>query len=245
MQRKENTTLRLNQAIAKTGFCSRRAADRYIADGNVSVNGAVAREFSRQVDPKLDEIVVDGHRLKIEKYLYVVMNKPRGIVSTCSDEQGRKGVLDLLPPEFRHLRPVGRLDMYSEGLLLFSNDGALTQSVTHPSHHLPKVYVVTVGGKVQKGDLKRMQDGVRLDKVLTLPAKARLIDSSERSSSFELTIIEGKNRQIRRMCEALGYSVKRLVRVAVGGLQLGEIPPGSWRYLTREEVKSLLTVTIE
>jgi 23S rRNA pseudouridine2605 synthase len=231
--------LRLNQAIAKTGYCSRRDADKLIAEGRVSVNGELVRDFSRAVDPDHDELAIDGNPLNIHDFLYVAMYKPRGIVTTTSDEQGRTTVLDLLPVRLRHLRPVGRLDMHSEGLILITNDGDLTQKVTHPVHHLPKTYIVTVRGDLTNRDLKLMSRGILLDDGITLPANTRLINRDSTSTTFELTIREGRNRQIRRMCEQLGFNVSRLVRVSIGELQLGQMTPGSWRYLTSVELRQL------
>ncbi len=232
---------RLNQAIAKSGYCSRREADKLIAAGRVSLNGQVVTDFSLSVDPNLDRLAIDGKPHKLKQFTYVVMNKPRGIITTCSDQFGRKDVLALLPASLRHLRPVGRLDMDSEGLLLFTNDGDLTQKVTHPVHHLEKKYLVWVSGAIGQADLKRISEGVELSDGRTLPAKVRLLDRRKLESSFELTIREGRNRQIRRMCTQLGYRVTRLVRVGIGGLQLGQMAPGVWRYLDQEEIEKLGT----
>jgi len=235
----EVSRLRLNQALAKTGHCSRRQADALIAARRVRVNGRVADDFSLSVDPLRDRIEVDGKTLTFKAFVYVAMYKPRGVVTTCSDEEGRESVLDLLPGKLRHLRPVGRLDMNSEGLLIFTNDGDLTQRLTHPSHHLPKTYVVTVKGAMSDLDLKALAAGVVLDDGPTQPGTTRLLERSKSATIFELTISEGRNRQVRRMCEHVGYRVSRLVREAVGGLQLGQMTPGSWRYLTAAEVRAL------
>jgi pseudouridine synthase len=231
--------LRLNQAIAKTGYCSRRDADKLIEDGRVSVNGEIVHDFSTAVDPAHDELAVDGNPINIQDLMYVAMYKPRGIVTTTSDERGRTTVIDLLPANLRHLRPVGRLDKNSEGLILLTNDGDLTQKITHPVHHLPKTYIVSVRGNMTHRDLKMMSAGILLDDGITLPASTRLIDRDSTSTTFELTIREGRNRQIRRMCTQLGFEVSRLVRVSIGGLQLGQMTPGSWRYLTSVELRQL------
>lgn len=234
-------SLRLNQAIAKTGFCSRRAADELIAAGRVKLNGKTTREFSQLVTDK-DKLTVDGKDIAVKRLTYVAMYKPFGIVTTCQDEKDRQTILDLLPENLSHLRPVGRLDLASEGLIILTNDGDLTQKLTHPSMHTGKCYVVTVKGVIKTQDLKLMASGVELDDGKTMPAKVRLIGRpSERSttSTFELVITEGRNRQIRRMCEKLGYSVIRLVRTGIGALQLGKMTPGTWRYLTVEEINAL------
>jgi 23S rRNA pseudouridine2605 synthase len=164
------------------------------------------------------------------------MNKPPGIVTTMSDDEGRETVLDLLPPNLRMLRPVGRLDMYSEGLLLLTNDGDLAQRLTHPSMHLPKRYEIRVRGKISTTHLNNLAHGVELEDGITHAAKVKLIERNNSYSDFEISIIEGRNRQLRRMCSSLGYVVVRLRRLGIGRLQLGLIPLGSWRYLTDDEV---------
>lgn len=233
--------MRLNQAIASSGFCARRKADEYIKAGKVLVNGQVEMDFSRQVDPGVDELRVAGKKLSFSKLIYVAMNKPPGVVTTRSDESGRKTVMDLLPERLQALKPVGRLDMYSEGLLLFTNDGHFAQSLTHPSKVLAKKYEVRVKGTMQDTDLEAMKNGLKLEDGLTLPAKVKLRQRNKSFSDFEISITEGRNRQIRRMCEHLGYTVVRLRRVGIGRLQLGLIPTGSWRFLTDDEVRLLFT----
>lgn len=231
--------MRLNQAIARSGYCSRRQADDLIAAGKVKVNGEAVRDFSCQIDPDLDELIVEGKKLNFANNIYVLLNKPPGVVTSRSDQDGRETVMDFLPLDLQDLKPVGRLDMYSEGLLILTNDGDLTQRLTHPSMHLPKLYEVRVKGTVTNGHLQKMSNGVVLDDGKTLPAKVKLISRNKTYSEFEISIIEGRNRQIRRMCSHLGYSVVRLRRLGIGRLQLGLIPTGSWRYLTDAEVRLL------
>lgn len=231
--------LRLNQALAKTGVCSRRQADELIAAGRVSVNGQVTREFWLLVNPDTDRLSVDGKLLSVKRYLYVALHKPPGVVTTTKDEKGRQDVLQLLPVELRHLRPVGRLDMYSEGLLILTNDGELTQRLTHPQHQMSKLYWVQVKGEVSDQAIKQLREGIELSDGLTLPADVVLVDRNKSYSELEITLREGRNRQVRRMCDHLGYPVSRLVRLAVGALQLGGMPPGSWRYIDEAEVKLL------
>lgn len=233
--------LRLNQAIAKTGLCSRRNADELIAAGRVYVNGVKSKDFNRLVDPAVDELTVDGKPIAVKKYVYIAMNKPAGVVTTTSDERSRQTVIDLLPDSLRHVKPVGRLDMYSEGLLLLTNDGDFTQRLVHPSQHMPKVYWVKVKGQLQNSDLIALQSGIPLEDGFTLPAGVRLVERNKTYTEIEITLIEGRNRQIRRMIDYLGYRVLRLVRLAIGGLQLGQIAPGTWRYLTSQEVSELLS----
>lgn len=233
--------LRLNRALAQTGYCSRRKADQLIADGKVLVNNVVVKDFNCEIDPQRDFLSVEGTRLSFKKHVYVALHKPAGVVTTMSDEQGRKTVMDLLPPNLQYLRPVGRLDMYSEGLLLLTNDGDLCQTLTHPVHQKTKLYRVTVRGKVANNDLTKLAQGIYLEDGLTLPAKVRLITRDQSSSEFEMTLVEGRNRQIRRMCAALGLPIIRLVRLGIGRLQLGQTGPGKWRYLTDVEVKLLFS----
>lgn len=232
-------TFRLNRAIAATGFCSRRRADELIASGKVVVNGVVVSDFNYAVDLTTDSLVVDGHNLKAKRLDYVVVYKPRGVVTTCSDEMGRESILELLPRNLGHLKPVGRLDMDSEGLIILTNDGDLAQSLAHPSQHVFKLYEALVEGRITDAALSQMAKGMRLDDGFTLPAETTLINRSEDESIFEIAIREGRNRQIRRMCAKLGYPIIRLVRVAIGGLQLGEMEPGEWRHLTVGEIKAL------
>jgi 23S rRNA pseudouridine2605 synthase len=233
------SNFRLNQAIAKSGMYSRRQADLLIEAGRVCVNGKTVTDFSTTVDPQTDTVSVDGKLLDIRPFVYVAMYKPRGLVTTCADEKGRRSVIDLLPGRLRHLRPVGRLDMNSEGLLIFTNDGDLTQRVAHPAHHLPKRYRVTVKGQIEDSHLKVLAGGMVLSDGPTQPARVVLIERTPAASTFEIVIREGRNRQIRRMCAQLGYQVSRLVRLAIGRLQLGEMRPGAWRYLTALEIRQL------
>lgn len=231
--------MRLNQAIASTGFCSRRKADQFIASGKVKVNGELVTDFGRQVDLAQDKLEVNGKKLSAADHIYVMLNKPAGFITSMNDELGRRTVLDLLPPELRSLRPVGRLDFNSEGLLILTNDGALAQKLTHPGKNLHKIYEVKVNGQMSDAELARLAKGIRLEDGLTLPAKTRLKNRNKSHTEFLISIREGRNRQIRRMCLALGYKVVRLRRLGIGRLQLGQIDSGSWRYLTDVEVKLL------
>lgn len=230
---------RLNRAIAATGFCSRRHADELISAGKVKVNGVIATDFNLSIDLTHDRLEVDGERLSAKTYEYIVVNKPRGIVTTCNDEMGRQSVLALLPEDLAHLKPVGRLDMDSEGLLLLTNDGNVAQNLSHPSKHVFKRYEALVQGAISDSALLQMAKGMRLDDGVTLPAEVKLMQRNADESIFEIAIHEGRNRQIRRMCAKLGYPIIRLVRVAIGGLQLGELEAGEWRHLTVHELKAL------
>jgi len=230
---------RLNRAIAATGICSRRNADELIKNGRVTVNGERTTDLSIQVDPATDIIAVDGKPFYKKSFEYVVLHKPKGVVTTCDDEQGRRTVIDLLPPDLQHLKPVGRLDRDSEGMIILTNDGALAQTLTHPSHHIDKAYRVTVDGSITDSALKVLQEGVRLSEGMTQKAKIRSLRRSGNLSTFVIVIREGRNRQIRRMCAKVGYNVLRLVRERIGALQLNLKEPGDWRYLSASEVSQL------
>ncbi len=206
----------------------------------MKVNGKVTYDFSFAVTPGKDKLSIDNRPLEIRDFIYVVMYKPRGVVTTCSDERGRKSIMDLLPIELEHLRPVGRLDKESEGLIILTNDGNLTQKLTHPVHQKPKRYLATVKGMIEKRDLKLLQEGIPLEDGLTSKAKARLYSHARGFSTVELEIYEGRNRQIRRMFEYLGKPVISLVRTAVGALQLKRMEPGTWRFLSSSELDLLL-----
>lgn len=236
----EGEKLRLNRAIALSGICSRRQADELIKAGRVKINGQKCVDLSFQVSADLDRIEVDEKPISFRSHLYIALNKPRGVVCTRSDEQGRQSVLDILPEKFSHLKPVGRLDMYSEGLLLLTNDGDFAQKLTHPSLHMSKVYQVQVRGQIKDTHLDQMARGVELEDGMTKPAKVELLSRNNSYSEFMLTLTEGRNRQIRRMCEKLGFPVVRLLRLAIGRLQLGQMNPGSWRYLTNAEIRLLI-----
>lgn len=232
-------TFRLNRAIAATGFCSRRRADELIAAGKVTVNGVVVKDFNHAVDLSHDALSIEGQRVTTKKLDYIAVYKPRGVVTTCNDELGRTSIIGILPNKLSHLKPVGRLDKDSEGLLLLTNDGELSQSLAHPSKHVFKRYEAFVQGRISDSALKQMAKGMKLDDGYTKPARTSLINRNEDESIFEIAISEGRNRQIRRMCAKLGYPVVRLVRVAIGGLQLGEMEPGEWRHLTVHELQEL------
>lgn len=241
MAAKEPEKLRLNRAIAATGICSRRDADELIKTRRVKVNGVLAEDLSMQVDPNKDRIQVDGKPLYKKAYDYVVLYKPKGVVTTCDDEKGRRTVLDLLPADLQHLKPVGRLDRDSEGMIILTNDGALAQTLTHPSHHVDKTYRVTVEGHIEQSALKVLSEGVRLSEGMTQSARIHSLKRAGNMSTFVIVISEGRNRQIRRMCAKVGYNVLRLVRERIGALQLNLKEPGQWRHLLASEV-SLLRV---
>ncbi len=230
---------RLNRAIAACGFCSRRAADELIAAGKVKVNGRSVTDFNFLVDLQKDELSVAGKRLSASPLQYIIIHKPEAIISTCQDEYDRKNILNLLPQNLRHLKPAGRLDYDSSGLILLTNDGGFINRLTHPTGEIEKIYQVVVAGKVTPNAIEELKAGVHLKEAKTKAAKVRLIKNNEQQSIIEIVIREGKNRQIRRMCAQLGLPVVNLVRIGIGKLQLGNLPVGKWRHLTKSELIDL------
>ena len=229
---------RLQKLLSAAGLCSRRAAEAYIMAGRVTVNGDVA-QLGWKADPEKDSILVDGNPLQEkQEHVYLLLNKPRGYVTTLSDEKGRKTVADLVRDCGTRVFPVGRLDLDSEGLLILTNDGDLMQRLLHPSGEINKVYRVTVYGEVTAAaeSLKKIRD---LDGEEIRPAQVEVLRRGSDTADLLITIHEGKNRQIRRMCAACGLGVKRLQRTKEHSLELGDLRPGMWRYLTKDEVSAL------
>jgi 23S rRNA pseudouridine2605 synthase len=227
---------RLQKVLAVRGWGSRRVCEDLIASGRVTVNGVVA-VLGRRVDVDQDLVEVDGAPVGLRPdFVYYLLNKPRGVVTTSSDPQGRPTIIELVP-EFPRVFTVGRLDVDTEGLILITNDGELANRVAHPSHGVDKEYLVEVGnGEVRSGGLRRLREGVELDDGITAPAKV----SQPNPGVLRITIHEGRNRQVRRMCEAVGHPVERLVRVRVGPLRDAALQPGEWRHLDAAELKSLI-----
>lgn len=230
---------RLQKLIAAAGLASRREAERWIDAGRVAVNGRIAGIGDR-ADVERDRIEVDGRPLRLEQAkVYLLLNKPTGYVTTARDPQGRKVVADLVKDVKVRVFPVGRLDLNTEGLLLLTNDGDLAARLTHPRHQVNKTYLVRVRGSLKASSRRRLEEGVTLDDGPTAPAKVSKVRSSGSHTWFELTISEGRNRQVRRMCEAVGHSVSRLKRVGLAFLLLEGVPVGQYRHLTAGEVKRL------
>jgi 23S rRNA pseudouridine2605 synthase len=225
---------RLQKVLAQAGLGSRRACEDLIAAGRVTVNGEVATLGTR-ADPEVDAIEVDGARIGVrEGLVHYLLNKPAGVVTTASDPQGRPTVVGLVPAEPR-VYPVGRLDADTEGLLVLTNDGELAHRLTHPSFGVDKEYLADVTGTPSRGALRRLREGVELEDGPTAPARVSLVGDH----TLRITIHEGRNRQVRRMCEAVGHPVRRLVRVRIGPLADRRLPPGEWRPLTQAEVRAL------
>ena len=225
---------RLQKVLAVRGWGSRRVCEEMIAAGRVTVNGAIAI-LGRRVDVEHDRVEVDGVPVGVRPgMVHLLLNKPAGVVCTAHDPQGRPTVVELVPSEPR-VYPVGRLDAATEGLLLLTNDGELAHHLAHPSHGVEKEYLADVEGTVSAGDVRRLREGIELDDGLTAPAKV----SQPSPGVLRITIHEGRNRQVRRMCEAVGHPVQRLVRVRIGPLRDPQLAPGEWRALTDAEVRGL------
>lgn len=237
---------RLQKILSQAGVASRRASEQLMREGRVTVNGTTVDELGAKADPAVDDIRVDGRRIRAAAARrYILLAKPRGYVSTRSDPQRRPTVLDLLRGVRDYVYPVGRLDFESEGLLLLTNDGDLAARLTHPRHGVPRVYEVRVAGTPDAHDLERLRRGVIIDGRRTLPAQVTLqtADRSRRRAGAVLviTIREGRNRQVRKMCEAIGHPVNALRRVAFGPIRDARLKPGQWRDLTEAEVRKLRT----
>ncbi len=231
---------RLQKIISAAGITSRRASEALIQNGQVAVNGVVVTELGSKADPTKDTITVDGKALKISaQRLYILLNKPPGYITALKDGQGRPLVTDLLKDVPDRVYPVGRLDYNTEGLLLLTNDGDWANRLMHPRHEIEKEYHVRVRGKVIDQQLKRMAEGVELEDGMTAPAVVNLVKSGEQNDWISVAIHEGRNRQVRRMCEAVSLSVVRLKRIRYGSLMLGTLRAGQFRYLTDTEVREL------
>ncbi len=233
--------IRIQKVLADAGVCSRRKAEELIARGKVKVNGHPA-EIGMKIDPRADLITVMGERVYLPKKKstrYIMMNKPRGYVTTVSDDQNRRCVMDLLEDVEERVYPVGRLDRNSEGLLLFTNDGDFANDMMHPSRHVTKTYRVTVRPNVTDEQTVRLSEGVEIDGRKTAPAVVRVLTKEPGRVVMEIVIHEGRNRQVRKMCEAVGLEVARLKRTSIGPLRLGMLKPGAYRDLTSEELKAV------
>ena len=236
--------VRLQKYIADSGLMSRRAAEKEIEMGNVSVNGHVAT-LGTKVDPRNDNVTFKGKKIRYEKpeYIYIMMNKPRGYLSSTSDDRERKCVTDLLDGVSARVYPVGRLDLISEGMLLLTNDGELKNRLTHPSHSVPKVYRVKVGGEVSDEQYEILTSALIIDDYKIKPVDVVVSESDESGTVLKMILHEGRNRQIRKMCEQAGLTVKRLSRISIGNLKLDGLPVGKWRYLDEKEVEYLYKAT--
>jgi 23S rRNA pseudouridine2605 synthase len=237
---------RLQKILSQAGVASRRASEQLMLEGRVTVNGAAIRELGTKADPSRDDIRVDGRRIKVvERHRYVLLNKPRGYMTTRSDPERRPTVIDLLRGVTEYVYPVGRLDFDSEGLLLLTNDGELAARLTHPSHGVARVYEARVLGVPDDRDVQRLSRGVVIDGRRTAPAEVKVLPHGRdaREATLSIVIREGRNRQVRKMCEGIGHPVTELRRVAIGPIRDTRLKVGSWRDLTEDEVRRLRTVS--
>lgn len=230
---------RLQKVLAHAGVASRRRAEELIRAGRVRVNGQVVRKLGTKVDPERDVIAVDGQPIaQFASHTYILLHKPPGVLSTTHDPHGRPTVLDLVETEAR-VYPVGRLDKDSEGLILLTDDGELAHRLTHPRYEHEKAYRVLVEGRPDERALRKLQEGVELEEEVTWPAAVEVEAEEGGGAWLRVVIHEGRKRQVRRMCQAVGHPVRRLIRVRMGPLELGELQPGEWRPLTASEVRVL------
>lgn len=232
--------IRLQKYLSMCAVASRRKAEELITQGKVKVNGKVA-QLGDKVSPRHDTVTVGGKKIAAsKKHVYIMLHKPRGFITTMDDEMGRKCVAQLVSDVGARVYPVGRLDKDSEGLLLMTNDGEFANHMTHPSKHIPKTYRVTVRPDVTDDMITAFATGIEIDGRMTAPADAHIIEKQENRVVMEIVLYEGRNRQIRKMCEALGLEVARLKRTSMGSLKLGMLHPGKWRELTEDEVHKLM-----
>lgn len=235
--------VRLQKMLADCGVASRRKSEDLIREGKVKVNGKIA-QIGDKVDPYNDKVYVRGKRVTAAskpRFRYIMLNKPRGYITSVSDDRGRKTVMELIPDVKERVYPVGRLDKDSEGLLLLTNDGEFANTITHPKKHINKVYRVSVRPNINDQQVSKLSNGVVIDNKKTLPAQIRIVSREDNKSVLEIVIREGRNRQIRKMCEAVGLDVIRLKRTQEGTVKLGKLKLGDYRDLTEDEVKKLLS----
>lgn len=233
--------VRLQKFLANSGVCSRRAAEQLIVDGKVKVNGKVVTELGTKINPQSDEVIYNGKCVKpVDKYYYILLNKPIGYVTTVKEQFGRPTVMDLVKGAGNGLVPVGRLDMYTSGAIILTNDGDFVYKVTHPKNEIEKTYNVTLRGIVTKEDVLKLEQGVEIEDYVSGKAKVKIlkIDSEKKISRLQITIHEGKNREVRKMCAAIDKGVIALHRAKIGKIDVKDLKLGTWRFLTEEEIKT-------
>ena len=239
--------VRLQKYLANCGIASRRKSEELITSGKISVNGKVITELGTKINPSTDKILYNGKEVKEEsKHVYILLNKPIGYVTTAKDQFDRDSVMDLVKVKER-IVPVGRLDMYTSGALILTNDGDFVYQVTHPKHEIEKTYTVTIKGIVTNEEVEKLRKGVKIDDYITKEAKVKILktDEEKNQSRLEITIHEGKNRQVRKMCEAIGHKVLALHRSKIAGIGVKDLSLGKWRYLTKQEVNKILNQNVE
>ncbi len=232
--------IRLQKFLANSGIASRRKCEELIVQGKISVNGKIITELGTKINPEMDKIVYDGKQIenKTEQFVYILLNKPIGVVTTVKDQFQRQTVLDIVKIPQRVV-PVGRLDMYTSGALMLTNDGQFVYKLTHPKHEITKTYNATVVGKVTEEDVEVLKKGVKIEDYTTKPARVRIlkIDQEKNLSRLEIIIHEGRNRQVRKMCEAIGKKVIALHRSKIGEISVKDLKIGTWRYLKKSEIE--------
>ncbi len=234
--------IRLQKYLANLGIASRRKCEEYIIEGKVQVNNKIITTLGTKINPDIDEILFDGKKVKNEKKLvYILLNKPIGYVTTVKDQFGRQTVLDLLKDVKEKVLPVGRLDMYTSGALILTNDGDFIYKVTHPKHQIKKTYTVTLKGIVKQNEINMLKNGVEIEDYITKPAEVKILkmDKEKQITRLEITIHEGKNRQVRKMCEAINKNVLALHRSKIGNLGVKDLKIGNYRYLKKEELNKI------
>ena len=232
---------RLQKILAKAGIASRRRCEEFIKEGRVTVDGKIITELGFKVDPERATITFDGQPVILEEFIYILLNKPTGYVTTLSDPQGRPIVTDLLPGIKQRVFPVGRLDFDTEGALILTNDGRLSQFIQHPRHEVNKTYMATVRGIPPSGKIRQLEKGILIDGQKTWPAKIRFLGKKKNESTLEVIIHEGKKRQVRKMMAAIGHPVKTLKRTAYGDLKLGKLESGKYRLLSKKDLKKIFS----
>jgi len=234
--------IRSQKYLAEAGIASRRKAEELIVNGKIKVNNKIVTELGTKINPNKDNVEYEGKIVNTqEDKVYILLNKPIGYVTTAKDQFNRDSVLDLVKVKQR-IVPVGRLDMYTSGALILTNDGDFVYQVTHPKHEIEKTYTVTIKGIVKNEAVQNLRDGVKIEDYLTRPAKVKILktDEEKNQSRLEITIHEGKNRQVRKMCEVIGHKVLALHRSKIVGIGVKDIPLGKWRYLTKKEINKIL-----
>ena len=240
--------MRLQKFLANSGICSRRNAEKLILDGRIRVNGNVIKELGTKVDIDTDEVLYNGKKVRLEETkIYVLLNKPIGYVTTVSEQFGRPTVMDLVKQVKFNLLPVGRLDMYTSGALILTNDGEFIYKVTHPKNEVEKTYNATIRGIVQKKDIQELENGVKIDNYISGKAKVKIlkIDNEKNISKIQITIHEGKNREVRKMCSAINKPVIALHRIKIGNIDVKNLKIGEWRYLSESEVNMFFNEQME
>lgn len=232
--------IRLQKFLAMNGIASRRKCEELILQGKIEVNGEIIKELGTKINPETDEVIYQEKKVQniSEELVYILLNKPIGVVTTAKDQFGRESVLDLVKVPQR-IVPVGRLDMYTSGALILTNDGQFVYRLTHPKHEIPKTYNVTLVGVVTQEEIESLRKGVKIDNYITRPAQVKVLkmDPEKNVTRLEITIHEGKNRQIRKMCEAVGKKVLALHRSRIGNIQVKDLKLGTWRYLKQSEIQ--------